>query len=369
MAKSEQVKPEITKLLDSIEINGYRGFKSLSIPMLGRVNLITGKNNVGKSSLLEAIYLLARRGSPEAFWEILCTREIRLSDYTNQFGFSLYEAIGRMLNGRNAFDDKDQDQFVKWDVSILGLGASKNIHNGRLNISLLRPKPETDIPVGITSSYLAPVHANSLTFALNRIIESDRHIWEIEGALPSKLLGSRGLTREKLGQLWDDIALTEGKDDVINGLQIIDARIEDISLTGDIGIELGRVPNARIRGDVSRHSFSEFGDGMNRLFENLVALANVSNGIFLVDEIENGLHYSVLQDVWELIFKIAHRLNVQVFATTHSWECIEAFQAAAAKTESDVALVRLQNRGDDITATVFDDGRLEVAARDQIEIR
>lgn len=111
------------------------------------------------------------------------------------------------------------------------------------------------------------------------------------------------------------------------------------------------------------------GDGINRLFGMTLALVNTKDGLLLVDEVENGLHYSILPDVWRLIFQTARRLNVQVFATTHSWDCIEAFQRAAEDSPEDGVLVRLQNQDGDVTATVFDERRLAVVTREGIEVR
>ena len=101
-----------------------------------------------------------------------------------------------------------------------------------------------------------------------------------------------------------------------------------------------------------------------------MALVNAKDGILLVDEIENGIHYSVLPDVWRLIFQTAQRLNVQVFATSHSWDCIEAFQKAAKEnTEAEGVLVRLYRRGDEIRAVNLDESELEIAVDGKIEVR
>ncbi len=119
-------------------------------------------------------------------------------------------------------------------------------------------------------------------------------------------------------------------------------------------------------------SLKSLGDGAYRLFTLALVLSNAEDGILLVDEIENGIHYSALPDVWRLIFQTARRLNVQVFATTHSWDCIEAFQKAASEDDdpNSGVLVRLQNDDSgDVTATVFDERRLAFATRDGIEVR
>jgi predicted ATP-dependent endonuclease of OLD family len=99
-------------------------------------------------------------------------------------------------------------------------------------------------------------------------------------------------------------------------------------------------------------------------------LVNARNGLLLVDEIENGLHYSAQLDVWRLINRLASRLNVQVFATTHSWDCIESFQKAAQEdTQNEGILIRLESKKGKIVATLFDEKELGIATREQIEVR
>src|SRR5207245_792380 len=76
------------------------------------------------------------------------------------------------------------------------------------------------------------------------------------------------------------------------------------------------------------------------------ALINAMDGFLLIEEAENGLHYSIQPDVWRLIFRVASRMNVQVLATTHSWDCIEAFQTAASEAGPEVGmLIRLRQKG------------------------
>ena len=65
------------------------------------------------------------------------------------------------------------------------------------------------------------------------------------------------------------------------------------------------------------------GDGINRILTIILAMVNCENGYLLIDEFENGLHYSVQEKLWEIIFYLAKRLNIQVFATTHSNDTIE----------------------------------------------
>ena len=109
---------------------------------------------------------------------------------------------------------------------------------------------------------------------------------------------------------------------------------------------------------------------MQRMLGIILALVNAKDGMLLIDEIENGIHYSIQQELWQLIFQLAHRLNVQVFATTHSWDCIEGFQKAAQEdVQEEGMVIRLSLKGEEVIATLFDERKLAIATREQIEVR
>lgn len=112
------------------------------------------------------------------------------------------------------------------------------------------------------------------------------------------------------------------------------------------------------------------GDGMTRMLHLVLALVNARDGMLLIDEVENGIHYSVQPDLWRLVFQVARRLNVQVFATSHSLDCVQAFQRAAEEDEAEEGiLIRLQHRKGEIEAVPFDEDKLGFATREQIEVR
>jgi AAA15 family ATPase/GTPase len=104
-------------------------------------------------------------------------------------------------------------------------------------------------------------------------------------------------------------------------------------------------------------------------------LFGAKGGFFLIDEFENGLHYSIQEKVWELLFEMAERYKIQIFATTHSWDCIESFtKVAVRRTETDGVLFRLGRsvRTSDhgkIIATVFDEEALKNITQTDMEVR
>ena len=100
------------------------------------------------------------------------------------------------------------------------------------------------------------------------------------------------------------------------------------------------------------------GDGAVRLFGVALALANSKDGFLLIDEAENGIHHSIQRDFWMMILKAAHQNNVQVLATTHSWDCVAGFAMAATEIEEvDGALVRLDRYDDHIKSCRVHRGR------------
>lgn len=112
------------------------------------------------------------------------------------------------------------------------------------------------------------------------------------------------------------------------------------------------------------------GGGMGRLTSLLLTIANAPHGVALIDEIENGLHYSILNKVWQAIGEAARRFDTQVFATTHSWECIRAaHQAFAASEAYDFRLHRLDCIDDEISVVTYDREMLETSIATGLEVR
>lgn len=91
----------------------------------------------------------------------------------------------------------------------------------------------------------------------------------------------------------------------------------------------------------------------------------------LVDEVENGIHYATLPRVWKFLFEVAERHAIQIFATSHSWDCIEAFQAAAAEMckMRDARLIRIEAKNGEKRAVIFSGDELATVTRDHIEVR
>jgi hypothetical protein len=196
--------------------------------------------------------------------------------------------------------------------------------------------------------------------------------------LPFRAVGANGLGPNEVEELWNDVSLSPLKEEVIAAIRITYADVQDLALrppevypryaARDRRDLIHQVPFARVA-SLGVVPLRILGDGVNRFFSIALALVQAKGGLLLVDEIENGIHYSVQADLWRSIFKTAARLNVQVFATTHSYDCIKAFEEAARESEEEGVLVRLARKGDRTLVGEFDERELEIAVEGDIEVR
>ncbi len=192
----------------------------------------------------------------------------------------------------------------------------------------------------------------------------------------------------ELYRLWEAVALLDDEDKVIKALNIIVGghvdRITMISgervsfpLYGRIGperrttrtlsprvlVRLNGRPNSRV-------PLKSLGDGALRLFGIALSLANSSDGFLLIDEIENGIHHSIQRDFWSMVLKTAYHNNVQIIATTHSYDCIKGFaQAVTENEQTEGILFRLSGRHGVLRPVEYKEKDLMIAAENNIEVR
>ena len=361
-------------ILDSLEIRNFRAFSDLRIERLGQVNLIVGKNNVGKTAFLEALWLYANRGLPSIIWQILETRnETKDPDSDNEAIKNRALTIKYLFYGRKDIRHlvepiKIGSVSFQEDTLSIELGWYREEGSGTTFIEITPLDPENHDPLANLVPCIA-VRSGNQTGIIYRL--DVRPSLSLQKSIRCKFVPANGLNSRELERLWDSIALTNQEVDVIAALSIIAPGIERVNLLSDsIGNSEERIPKAKMSYLEGPIPLRSLGEGMNRLFGIALSLVNAKDGMLLMDEVESGLHYSVQPDVWRLIFETARRLNVQVFATTHSWDCIEAFQKAAEENKQEEGiLIRLDEKKGKIVATEFDERRLGIATREAIEVR
>ncbi len=383
--------------LKSLQIKNFRGIRELKIEKLGRVNLITGKNNVGKSSLLEAIRIYARPGSIDELLDILVARhEIQKTDAVTWrkegiypiplenvfFGRMPYKGgssevvIGELDSGTKSLHIR----YVETEGVLPSLDGNKDFnilfHTARLlfeaDSAMAAFTTEASSELTTKPATIDPELGRSVSNPLRNARKQPSTSIVLQNVDPN------GVDRILAPRLWDDISLSAEEDDVLRCLRIISTDIERIAFK-EFGFDSSRrlngssasdrVPFAKLKGYDKPVPLRSLGDGVSRLFGLSLALVHAQEGFLLVDEIENGLHYSVQYDLWRLIFESAKRLNVQVFAATHSLDCIKAFTQAAAESPDEGCLVRLAIKNGRNLVGEFSEEDLEIAIEGQIEVR
>ena len=366
-----------TLVLDSLEIKNFRAFQHLRIEKLGWVNLIVGKNNVGKSSVLEALWIYAEQGEPATLYRLLIQRdEITSLPVEAQYKPVNAQEQAISLNAlffgwRDSRQPHDKIHIgsannitntvqidVRWPQSIIKLSETNN----EVRISPPLP-PELVLEYGFDNTVSIPLVREFLWSG--HIIPIGYADYQI-----NYVVSASGMTPFDLARFWDDIALSDAEEDVYSCLRVIAPELQALNFTGSESKDGERVPKVKMSGSSRAIPLRSLGEGMNRMLGIALALVNAKDGMLLIDEVDTGLHYSILPEMWKLIFEVAHRLNVQVFATSHSWDCIQAFQEAAAENkEAEGVLIRLEQRKEGIGAVTFDEQELAIVTREQIEVR
>jgi hypothetical protein len=194
--------------------------------------------------------------------------------------------------------------------------------------------------------------------------------WLHPDVAPVAFLPARGFSNSEEKKLWDKASLADKDELLLDWLRFIEPEVRDLRYISDndSGDDL---PYLKINGDRGRTPLSSMGDGLTRLFHIGLAMTNASGGILLIDEFENGLHWEVQKELWKALFQAANQFGVQVFATTHSTDCIRGFLAAQSEVLklSENYVYRLERQGDDIYAFELPAENLGAALRQQVEVR
>lgn len=370
-------------MLDQVTIKNYRLFDELNINQLARVNLIVGTNNSGKSSLLEAIHLLTSDDAGINLLRVLDERgEYATNTTQNRTDTVLYD-ISNLFRSRSV---KIGD-CVKILSSKLGLELSireekldSSAHKHGVSISFHDALAEGNGDKNLDARYrnsLVVQHssegtsANSNTFKLinNSLLRSPRDFYRYYPNSTSRMVTTNNSDIADLAELWDGITLTPKEDKVIEALRILEPQTERISFTGNqrsdsrILVRLSDIPEPVLLGSM--------GDGMRRALTIAASLVSVDDGTLLIDEIDTGLYYGVLKDIWRLILETSALQGAQVFATTHSWDCVRAFQQAISELgDLDAGrLIRLDKVADTVLPITYSPQELEIAMNQGVEVR
>jgi len=372
----------------SLSIRGYRGFSHFDVEGLGCVNLLVGRNNSGKTSVLEALYLLAAGGEPSALWTVLTRRGEQMErvraprDEVELDVSHLFHGHELRPNVSAEFSTKNSEPERRLEYSIRESTADdKPTPASEARRSPLEP-PTTRLVMAINGTPKPVVNAIPLTrrgAMSSDVLEAPSRPRRTrnERPKPAEYISTESLSADQLASSWNEIALTDSEERVLNALRFIEPKVERIAPivpTGYYYPYIMPMPRGgfkvKLKGSSVPIPIGSLGDGLWRMLAMAISLIRSKEGILLVDEIDTGLHYTVMSDMWKLIYASAREFNIQVFATTHSYDCIHSLATicdADVETNSKVTIQRIES--DRKEAVRYTEAEIKEAAKRQIEVR
>jgi hypothetical protein len=362
----------------SIHIQNFRGLRDLRIDDLGRVNLIVGANNVGKTSVLEALCLMHAHLDGYDLGLLVESRGYRadqslvgaLTDFVSVDGGDTFRISGERCDGaegelvgyRTIPRQMVNADLEAWYLASLGGIQSREnlqliyyLHPASGTITEVPSPVQQQMPIALGGSrpYPRPFHRG--------------HFGEMmySPATPR-------LTTLNLADLLSQLEQRSDMSRVVSALTDFDSRLADLF----VGYSLeDQQPTVNAKIGVGDGTFglplNLLGDGTRRLTDLLVLLPLARGGIGLIDEIESGMYHQNLSTVWPLVDALSDDNEVQVFATTHSWECVVAAVSAFRESPDDFRLHRLerQSLGDGIRVITYDHELAQAAVTGFVEVR
>jgi len=358
-------------ILRSIHVQNFRCFRQLDINSLARVNLIAGKNSVGKTAALEAIFLLIGaenlnlilkisqlRGIGELKGEIRSVLELLWSPLFHQLQVDRKIKISAGLN--RGGEQKVELALVSATSQTLTLGNDSEQSTLRAGLSA-----NQILELKFTDS------RNNLTKFEMKVIDGQLKIQPVPSnpPFPGYLLSARrSPSQGEVANLFGRLVKSKWVQDLdlVNILKLVEPRLLQLDTISSAG-------SSMIYGDIGLDQMlpiSLMGDGIERVIGIVLRIANASGGIVLIDEVENGLHHSILSNFWQVIGRAARDFDTQIIATTHSYECIrKAHQAFSQSDNYDFLLHRLDRIDDRVESVTYDQEALEAAIKAEFEVR
>ncbi|MBF0551794.1 MAG: ATP-binding protein [Deltaproteobacteria bacterium] len=313
-------------MITSFHVSNFKQLNSLDLTGLTPITIIGGKNNVGKTTLLEALILFYDRSNPSVTVRQFAWRGVTAIEVSPMgvWGplFSAYDikqAISMELT-----DDKVKERVVLTHNPNPRRVLTTKISKEDTSYIPSTPPEALDIEYYVSGKDVGKAHL---------FIEDDKIGINIENMSPYRkntiyISSDAKPNSHEEAKLFGKLDVKGKTEELIESLKLIEPRLKSLS-----AIPIG--DSSLIHGDVGlgrKIPLSFMGEGVVKLFHIVLAVLSFENGIVLIDEIENGFHYSVHDKLWLLLADLSTRHNCQIIATTHSWEILEGL-----KTVTDAA--------------------------------
>jgi len=354
-------------------VSNFRCFSNLVLDDLERINLIAGMNNVGKTALLEALFLHCGAYNPELTLNVNAFRgietvKIEIGPWTETPWDSLFCEFDITKTVELVGEDTETG---RRSIRLRVLHEASELARAAQSISHASSEAQKTLSTLETAKVLELVYQDQKTERHYYMILDRKGVRTepIPPAPPFPAFFQAARVRvpfrvesERFGRL----EIHGEQEVVLRVLKLIEPRLKRVATVVVAGEPI-------LHGDIGKGRLIPLplmGEGMARLASLVLHIGNAPKGVVLVDEIENGLHYSVLPKLWQAIGEVARQFDVQIFATTHSLECVAAAHNAFSKSSCyDFRLHRLERVEDVIHVVTYDQETLEAAIETGLEVR
>lgn len=355
-------------MITSIRFENFRGFQNLSLQGLERITLISGKNNAGKSSILEGIFLAMDHAAPDSFLKVNGFRGLPLVYDAN----CLWEPLFFELNTKEkmrismqlkeeaaALEYEREDSFIPSD----GAGAPQDVFNQFLQSAKANYSLKFNFKYG---EYSESGHYVVSSSGVLRNISTSIDGNQIKPLMLTHYINSATINNAiVLAEWFSNLQLRGKKQQVIDILKVMDPTISDISAI----VIKGQIQLYAKMGE-KLLPLKLAGDGINKLLFLILTIVENPNSLVLIDEIETGFHYSMYPKLWKILAIAARENNCQIIATTHSYECIDGVTEGIGLEEAeDFCYFRIERNAGESKAFRYSGNLLRTAIHSNMEVR
>ena len=323
--------------LTSINIEQFKCFHDFSASGFKRVNLIGGKNNIGKTAFLEAAFINVNAKNVEELLFTLSSVKI------------IRESFNHLIEMQKGVSHIELTR--KYLASIKRYSVKSNQYDQKFQLDEKNSTRAYEITLSTISDS-------------EQICIYERDIYSISSPLSghSWMIDPYGFSNFELAQIFQSIQRNDQEAELNRLLHEFDPNIEAFKM-------IGEQPQCKINGEYL--DLTELGSGFAHYISIICALHAGQNRHLFIDELGNGIHYSQLDRLWEVILTISKHVQCQVFATTHSKEMLESFARVSKRlNEQDISYTTLvKNKQQEIKALTLDYELLQDSLAQAHEIR
>ena len=314
-------------MMRTLKLENYRGFEEYELRALANVNLLVGPNNCGKTSILEAVQFLVSGGNPS----VLISNSRRRREFSN--GTSGVRSKGTFYPLRHHFHGH------RFNLGT-SLAISSDSKGERVLMQIVVPRRKEQLRLfdffeEVDPGFALRISGNAFRSSVHFPVTEDGLVdWESRAVRhvlrgmsprafsPTQLVTAESLHVREMASIWNEVELQGRELEVVESMKILHKDLDSIRfLTGD-GVGPSPAIVLGFEAGAPRLPIGSFGDGTRRLLALSVSLVRAAGGYLLVDEIDTGLHWSIMEDMWKLVIETAVKSPIQVFATTHSLDCV-----------------------------------------------